>query len=231
MKIFMGKTKLIAAFMIVSSILLLMVSGFFYLRAHCLISSTQRVAGKIVELREARADGRMVYYPVFTFSDSTGVEHTITSKAGSFPPPFQVGEAVTVFYAPRYPKEAMIDSLGQLWLMPICLFIVALTTMVFGLVPVFLSMPRNRMRRLLILASLMIFPFMLGAVFIHEFVAIDAALDIGASWDYVAMKPDFTQSHPYIPFTKRHGTLLTLATLSAFGAAAYAAWPRRQRQD
>ena len=59
--------------------------------------------------------------------------------------------------------------------------------------------------------------------YVREFLAVDFALDSGASYDYRTGRADFTQSHPYIPFTERHGIFLTLSAWSAFAAVAYAA--------
>lgn len=52
---------------------------------------------------------------------------------------------------------------------------------------------------------------------------VDAALDAGASWDYTTMKPDYTQTHPYVSFSERHAIILILATLSGIAAIGYTA--------
>ena len=81
----------------------------------------------------------------------------------------------------------------------------------------------SRMKRIhiAILAALLACPLYLGAIYLQEFLTVDAALDSGASFDYVAMKADHTANHPYIAFSKRHGTLIGMAGWSAVGALAY----------
>src|SRR5437773_688015 len=48
----------------------------------------------------------------------------------------------------------------------------------------------------LILAVLLAAPLALAVAYAREFLAVDAALDAGASYDYREGRADFTQSHP-----------------------------------
>ena len=68
-------------------------------------------------------------------------------------------------------------------------------------------------------------------MYAREYLAVDSALDAGASYDYRAGRADFKQSHPFIPFAERHSTLSTVAAWSSLGAAGYivavAIWFRR----
>jgi hypothetical protein len=52
--------------------------------------------------------------------------------------------------------------------------------------------------RILPLFILLACPVALGFVYVQEFLVVDEALDSGAAWDYVAARPDFVQSHPYM---------------------------------
>jgi hypothetical protein len=74
----------------------------------------------------------------------------------------------------------------------------------------------------IILAVLLAAPLALAATYAREFLAVDAALDAGASYDYRDGRADFTQSHPYIPFSSRHGTLHAVSRWSMLGAVCFA---------
>lgn len=64
-------------------------------------------------------------------------------------------------------------------------------------------------------------PLMLAFACIREVLAVDAALDAGASWDYVAGRADFAESHPFIPFAERHKTFIVVAVGSLIAALSY----------
>ena len=52
----------------------------------------------------------------------------------------------------------------------------------------------------LILLALLVVPLFCAASYIREFIAVDSALDSGASYDYVAGRADYTTGHAFIPF-------------------------------
>ena len=86
--------------------------------------------------------------------------------------------------------------------------------------------------RLIVLAVLLAAPATLAFTYAREFLAVDSALDAGASHDYRAGRADFTRSHPYIPFSKRHATLLTVAGGAFVGAMGWTvAVVIRRRRD
>jgi hypothetical protein len=60
-------------------------------------------------------NGYSCYYPVFLFQAAGGIEHTIHSSWGTFPPAFEVGDTVPVLYRANYPTNAKIDSLFSVW--------------------------------------------------------------------------------------------------------------------
>ena len=78
-----------------------------------------------------------------------------------------------------------------------------------------------KLARWIILAVLLIAPMVLAVSYTREFLAVDSALDSGASYDYQAGRADFTQNHPRIPFSTRHGTLLTVSSWSLLAAVVY----------
>jgi len=83
----------------------------------------------------------------------------------------------------------------------------------------------------IILAVLLIAPIAFTLIYAREFLAVDSALDAGASYDYQAGRADFTQSHPFIPFADRHNTLCTMAAWSSLGAALYSGSCHLEKED
>ena len=72
-----------------------------------------------------------------------------------------------------------------------------------------------------ILVLLLIAPLVLAVNYAHEYLAVDSALDAGASYDYQAGTADFAQNHPAIPFSSRHSTLVTASICSFVAAIVY----------
>lgn len=83
----------------------------------------------------------------------------------------------------------------------------------------------------IILAVLLAAPIAFALTYAREFLAVDSALDAGASYDYRAGRADFTQSHPFIPFAERHSMFRTVAVWSSLGTVGYivavAIWRKR----
>lgn len=71
--------------------------------------------------------------------------------------------------------------------------------------------------RLLIVIGLAIFPVLLVVDWIGEFLAVDAALDRGASYDYERGKADFSMNHAYSPYSSRHSGLIACSLVSGGG--------------
>lgn len=63
-------------------------------------------------------DSGTTFYPVFTFRDAGGKEHTVTSSVGSAPAACQVGDKIRVLYQPDAPNEAKIDNFSSVWAFP-----------------------------------------------------------------------------------------------------------------
>jgi hypothetical protein len=76
----------------------------------------------------------------------------------------------------------------------------------------------------LILLALLVVPLFCVTSYVREIIAVDSALDAGASFDYAAGRADYTANHPFIPFSHRHGTLLVFSALSIGAAVAYGAY-------
>jgi len=73
----------------------------------------------------------------------------------------------------------------------------------------------------LILVALLVVPLFCATSYIREFIAVDSALDSGASYDYVAGRADYTTNHIFIPFSHRHRTLVVSSGVLLAAAVVY----------
>lgn len=76
--------------------------------------------GTVVALDESvstDSDGRRsrTYRPVVEFAPASGAVRTFTSRTGSSPPAYDVGERVTVLYDPQDPDDARLKGTFSLW--------------------------------------------------------------------------------------------------------------------
>jgi hypothetical protein len=72
------------------------------------------------------------------------------------------------------------------------------------------------------LFALLVVPLFCGGLYVREFMAVDAALDSGASYDYATDRADHVATtHPYIPFSDRHGALVIVSGVSLVAALLY----------
>jgi hypothetical protein len=82
---------------------------------------------RIVQVnRFAQTDGRVVdyamsgdtAYPIVEFTTQDGRRWQFEEDMGSDPPQFKLEERVSVLYNPANPREATINALENLWLLP-----------------------------------------------------------------------------------------------------------------
>jgi hypothetical protein len=59
------------------------------------------------------------YAPVFSFRDTEGRHHLVTSAVSHGKSPYEPGQEVPVLYDPDDPENARLDSFVQLWLFPL----------------------------------------------------------------------------------------------------------------
>jgi len=120
--------------------ILLIVSGLFFVAALCttlynwlFTLAAHHASGTVIEMREEKdKHGIVRYAPTCRFQDSTGVQHTVSSRLFEAPPAFHVGESVPVLYLGSSPQTARIDSFGEIWLLPIFLGITCVVFLPFG---------------------------------------------------------------------------------------------------
>jgi len=100
------------------AVALLIGSFCFYLQGHGYMQSVARTHGTVTGVNERLGRGTgMVYYPVFTFTDSKGQAHEIDlSFGGSLPSHhYNVGDTVTVLYPPGQPESAKLYGFFDFW--------------------------------------------------------------------------------------------------------------------
>jgi len=73
-----------------------------------------RVSGKVIRLDYMRR----TYHPVVEFVTQGGQQVRFRSRSGSNPATFYPGETVTVLHEPDNPRNAVIESFGELWFAP-----------------------------------------------------------------------------------------------------------------
>src|SRR5678816_2025036 len=88
--------RIIGAVVLLSALVTLALSAFFYQRARNFVRDAIRADGKVVR----------------------GVEREVYSSAGSFPPSHSVGDTVTLLYEPEQPNDAKTDDFLSLWGLP-----------------------------------------------------------------------------------------------------------------
>lgn len=89
-----------------------------------------------VELRHY-ADGNS-YCPVIRFNARHGGTYTHYSDVCSWPPSFEVGQKVTIYYDPADPTRSQLDDLMGVWFIPALMSFMGL---IFGGVGFFLLFP------------------------------------------------------------------------------------------
>ncbi len=125
--------RIIGALAILFSFIPLGFGVHFYKRTEMFLSTAIKTRAVVVEVESRRSDNGTMFYPVFSFEDTSGQEHMIYSKAGSYPPRYETGEMVLIYYDPVNPKDTKFDSFVSLWLGSII-------TGVLGTIPLFLGL-------------------------------------------------------------------------------------------
>jgi hypothetical protein len=97
---------------------LLLLAATSVARTEMFIHHSIAVDGKIVDMRRLRGNRGSIYAPVFEFSAEDQKLYIVSSRTGTNPPHFKIGDRVKVLYRPGHPESARIDSFSQLFLFP-----------------------------------------------------------------------------------------------------------------
>jgi hypothetical protein len=76
----------------------------------------------------------------------------------------------------------------------------------------------------LILVALLVVPLFCATSYVRELIAVDSALDSGASYDYIAGTADYSTNHPFIPFAYRHRMLVVSSGVLLAAAVVYSSF-------
>jgi len=128
----MKAVRIIGIVIILCSIVPLGVAGYWYAKTDSFLEKAVKTEATVVDVEERKSDDGTRYYPVFSFVDEGGNEHKIYSTMGSYPPAYELGETVLIFYDPQNPEKTKLDSFVSLWLGPVILG-------VLGFIPVFIG--------------------------------------------------------------------------------------------
>lgn len=101
---------------VVGASLSLILGTFLAYRTNVFKDSAVKAEGEVIQLveRKSEEDGLM-FSPVFSFDDLDGRSHTIYSSTSTYPPSYDVGEKVVVYYDPAHPERAKVDGFFSLW--------------------------------------------------------------------------------------------------------------------
>jgi hypothetical protein len=98
------------------------------------VKTSQRAVGKITALEPGvDNDGDQVFSPHFSFMTKDGSTFEVSSKSGSNPPDFEIGDAVPVLYPLGDPAAARIATPFQTYGLSIILGIMGTAFVFLGL--------------------------------------------------------------------------------------------------
>lgn len=119
-------TIIVSIFLFIA-VIMLAIAGIATVSNVRTLSREQSTPGRVVDMvvRPSWDSERRVstdyYYPVVEFYLPGEIRQTVQLSEGSWPPAYQVGDAVTVLYDPEQPLNARIDSVSStvlMWILP-----------------------------------------------------------------------------------------------------------------
>jgi hypothetical protein len=134
MILFKFNRRMTAVFLLVASLMTLLTSAIWYITTAHRVAASISTKGTIIEFLRKNENGNTLFFPVFRFRDLHGENHTVYSTSGTFPPPNQVGDQVTVIYIGTSPQDAMIKDSVTFVLMPLLLLGLGVTYLLAGFV-------------------------------------------------------------------------------------------------
>ena len=87
-----------------------------FIHARKFLGGAAKTSGVIVENAISKnSDDGTAYVPIVSFAAENGNRYTLTGKTATCPPIYDVGERVTVCYAPEHPENAKIYSVWEIY--------------------------------------------------------------------------------------------------------------------
>lgn len=97
---------------------LLAAAAYITMRTCSFVADSVTVHGRIVDLVQDSGPRASGFHTVFSFADTNGHPHTVTTSFATDPPTHQIGNEVKVLFPVEHPESARIDSFSTLWLLP-----------------------------------------------------------------------------------------------------------------
>lgn len=132
--------KFLGVLIILSSIFPVGMGVLFYSQSSSFLTKSIKTTAVVSDLE----DRNRVYYPVFSFTDRDGKDHSFKSNSGRYPPAYKKGDSVIILYNPEDPKQARTDSFADLWLFPILGGVLGVIPIIIGIVFVFIGRRKIR---------------------------------------------------------------------------------------
>lgn len=89
--------------------------GWSVLHVRHFVNNAMEGEGRVVSLVRSHSKNGYVFSPVVEFRTAEGTSIEFTSSTGSSPPPYDVGENVTVYYDPKDPHAAILSDWFSVW--------------------------------------------------------------------------------------------------------------------
>jgi len=118
--------RIIFVVLLLNSMLLCFGASVIFVWNVVFIANANKTTGIVVDVKERKNEqGTPLFCPVIEYSDDTGKQRTFSPNSWHYPSPYEKGDSVFVVY---HQDKSVIDDFTHLWLLPLILFIVGLST-------------------------------------------------------------------------------------------------------
>ena len=105
-------------FGIVGVLCLIFSALLFFRRMRALLYGAS-ATGTVLRIETRESDESISHFPVISYMDIAGIQHTFTSTSGVVPEEFPLGKKVLIRYSTSNPKSAYIANWRHMWGAPI----------------------------------------------------------------------------------------------------------------
>ncbi|MBZ5486802.1 DUF3592 domain-containing protein [Halomonas aquamarina] len=102
--------KLLKGVFLLLGAVFLVLACFLYQQSRAFYDQAVSAEGTVIELVERRSEDSITYRPVVEFVTGDGTQVEFTSRVGSNPPGYAIGERVEVLFDPDNPNNARLDG-------------------------------------------------------------------------------------------------------------------------
>lgn len=129
----MGIPIFVGLLLFVIGIVVLISSIVSILKKHRQIADSLAATGLVTAFATGMGRSGYLYYPLVEFKIPSGETISFQSSVGNSRAMYSVGQQVKVLYDARNPREAEIDALTSLWLVPGCMLAMGSVLTILGL--------------------------------------------------------------------------------------------------